>query len=160
MLRTCLAACLSLPLLSSLAPAAELGTPSDAVTIVRLVQEKFRHDGPAATFGAINAQGEFRDRDLYVFVYDVNGVIFAHGDNPSLVGKNRINLTDQKGNFLIREFIALVKKQVSGWIDYSWANPVSVEDKAAYVARLNDNFFAGVSVFQTAVDRTALDATE
>jgi signal transduction histidine kinase len=131
------------------AQSAELGTRDEAVAMVKRVQEKFKKDGPDATFSSITEKAaEFHDRDLYAFAYDMNGVNVAHGADPALVGENRINLTDQSGRFLIQEFVAVAKSRGRGWVDYCWPNPVSVEDKSSYVERLNDNYFVGVGVFR------------
>jgi hypothetical protein len=43
--------------------AAEFGTRDEAVALIRRVQEKFKKEGPDATFHAIN-NGAFNDRDL------------------------------------------------------------------------------------------------
>ncbi len=52
---------------------------------------------------------DFHDRDLYAFVYDMNGVNVAHGANPALIGENRINLSDEGGKFFIQELVAVAK---------------------------------------------------
>ena len=46
------------------ANAAQFGTRDEAVALVKRVQDKFKKDGPEATFNAVNA-GQFNDRDLY-----------------------------------------------------------------------------------------------
>ena len=51
--------------------AAEFGTRDEAVAMVRRVQEKFKKDGPEATFRVIN-NGAFNDRDLYPFVHTID----------------------------------------------------------------------------------------
>jgi len=148
-LRAFLAIFLVLQLATPSAQSSELGARDDAVALVQRVQQKFKEDGPAATFKSINENAaEFRDRDLYVFAYNMKGVIVAHADNPALVGKSRINLKDQDGKFLVQEFVATVKKQRRGWIDYCWPNSVTVEDRSAYVERLDGDSLVGVSVFQ------------
>ena len=78
--------------------AGEFGTREVAIAMVKRVQEKFRRDGAGATFKAITAQARvFHDRDLYPFVYDMNGVVVAHGAKADLVGKNLIDFKDQDG---------------------------------------------------------------
>ena len=32
----------------------------------------------------------------------------------------------------------------SGWTDYCWSNPVSVEDMSSDIERLDQNYFVGV----------------
>jgi cytochrome c len=153
MLRAFLTIFLGLALIAPTAQSAEFGTREEAVAMVKHVQEKFNRDGPDATFKAITqGAADFHDRDLYVFAYDMNGINVAHGENSALVGENRIDLRDQGGKFLIREFITVAKNSGRGWIDYCWSNPVSVEDKSAYVERLDDNYLVGVGVFRLKED--------
>jgi signal transduction histidine kinase len=129
--------------------AAELGDRDDALALIHRVESKFASDGAAATFQAINnASPEFLDRDLYIFAYNFQGRVIAHGDNPSLVGQNRSSLQDAEGNYLVRTFISVVRSQGGGWVDYCWSNPISVEDKSAYVTQLGNDYVVGVAVFR------------
>jgi cytochrome c len=136
---------------ANLAYASEFGTREEAVAMVKRVQDKFRKDGAEATFKAVIDQStkEFHDRDLYPFIYDLNGLNVAHGARPALVGKNLISLKDQDGKNLIREMIAITTTSGSGWIDYKWPNPITnkIEDKSSYVEKLGD-YFVGVGVYR------------
>jgi len=126
------------------------GTRQEAVAMVERVKAKFRRDGPAITFKAINAKTkEFHDRDLYAYVIDFNGVNFAHGARAELVGTNNVDFKDQTGKFFIREEIDVCKGVGSGWVNYRWLNPKTntVEDKAAYVERMGD-YCAGTGVYR------------
>jgi cytochrome c len=131
--------------------AAEFGTRDEAVAMVKRVQEKFQKDGPGATFKAVTDQStkEFHDRDLYPFIYDLNGLNVAHGARPALVGKNLISLKDQDGKYLIREMIGIAKGPGSAWIDYKWPHPLSskIEDKSSYIEKMGD-YFVGVGVYR------------
>ncbi|HYB57792.1 MAG TPA: cache domain-containing protein [Alphaproteobacteria bacterium] len=144
---------LSLAALTMLAPAiaAEFGTKEEAVAMVKRVQEKFKTDGPEATFKAVSDKStkEFHDRDLYPFIYDMNGVCVAHGARPALIGKNLIDLKDQDGKYLIRELRDMAKDHGSGWVDYKWPNPITnkIEDKSSYVEKMGD-YFVGVGVYK------------
>jgi len=134
------------------APAARgggFGTRDDAVALVKRVQEKFRKDGPEATYQAITAKTrEFHDRDLYAYVYDFNGKVLAHGARADLVGQNLIDFKDRTGKLVVREMVDVAQNQGSGWIAYRWTNPITkrAEDKIAYVERLDDSF-VGVGVY-------------
>ena len=129
------------------ATAAEFGTKEEAVAMVKRVQERFAKDGADATFKAVSDQSikEFHDRDLYPFVYDLNGVNVAHGARPALIGKNLIGLKDQDGVYLIREMVKIANGSGSGWVDYKWPNPLTnkIEDKTSYVEKMG-NYFVGV----------------
>ena len=133
------------------APAAALdrGTREEAVAMVKRVQEMFKKDGAAPTFKAVTGQDQaFHDRDLYPFIYTLEGVCVAHGANPALVGKNLIDLKDQDGKFLIRELSATAKHPGGGWVDYKWPNPNTklIEAKSSYVEQMGD-YFVGVGIY-------------
>ena len=136
---------------ANFAHASEFGTREEAVAMVKRVQDKFRTDGPEATFKAVIDQStkEFHDRDLYPFIYDLTGLNVAHGARPALVGKNLISLKDQDGKHLIRDMITIATTSGSGWIDYKWPNPITnkIEDKSSYVEKLGD-YFVGVGVYR------------
>ena len=44
--------------------------------------------------------GKFTDRDLYLVVYGLDGVVHAHGANEKMIGKNLIDLKDVDGTVL------------------------------------------------------------
>lgn len=133
------------------ATASEFGTREEAIAMVKRVQAKFKSEGADATFKAVSdpADKDFHDRDLYAFVYDMNGRNLAHGARPALIGKTLIDLKDQDGKYLIRDMIDVIKGPGSGWTNYKWPNPLTnkIEDKASYVERMGD-YFVGVGVYR------------
>src|SRR5712692_9053850 len=112
---------------SAPAPAFEHGTRDEAVAMVKRVQDKFKKDGPEATFKAVTEKDkEFNEHDLYPFIYALDGTkCVAHGANSALVGKNLIDLRDQDGKFLIRELAGTAKNPRHDWVDYKWPNPIT-----------------------------------
>lgn len=128
---------------------AEFGTKEEAIAMVARLQAKFRRDGAAATFQAVNDRSnpEFHDRDLYAFVYDMNGLSLAHGARPALVGKNLISLKDQDGKYLIQQILEIANGPGRGWVDYKWPNPITnkIEDKSSYIEKMGD-YVVGVGV--------------
>ena len=102
--------------------AAEHGSKDEAVAMVKRVQAMYAQDGLEATLKAVSDKsvGEFHDRDLYPFIYDMNGTCIAHGARPALIGKNLIDIKDQDGKYLIQEMIKIANGPGSGWIDYKW----------------------------------------
>jgi cytochrome c len=136
----------------SIAPvwAGEFGSSSEAVALVKTVQARFANDGPTATFAAITNQApEFGTKDLYVFVYDLNGTLVAHGGDRALVGQNRHSIKDANGKLVVSEILNVVRQSGRGWVDYSWPNRVSVDDMSSYVERLGDKYIVGVPVFRS-----------
>jgi cytochrome c len=136
---------------SAPASALEQGTRDEAIAMVKRVQDKFKRDGAEATFKAVTEKDkEFNVRDLYPFIYTLDGTkCVAHGANSALVGKNLIDLRDQDGKFLIRELAGTAKNPGHGWVDYKWLNPITktIDPKSSYVERMGD-FFVGVGVYQ------------
>jgi TRAP-type uncharacterized transport system substrate-binding protein len=132
--------------------AAQFGTREEAAAMVRRVQEKFKKDGPEATFRAINSKGPgLADRDLYPFVTELDtGLCVANGVTPAVTGKILLDLKDQDGRFIIQEFIKIATSPSGrGWIDYRWLNPVTktIEDKTALIERMG-KYFVGVGVYR------------
>jgi len=93
--------------------------------------------------------GAFTKGALYVFVYDLEGVLRAHGQNPQNVGKNMLNAVDPEGAFYVKERIAIVNAQGEGWQDYKYNNPVTkqLETKTAFV-ELQDGLIYGCGVYK------------
>jgi signal transduction histidine kinase len=80
------------------------------------------------------------DRDLYLVVYGLDGVVRAHGANAKLVGEPLIDMLDIDGKPYIKERIELAKSKGTFWQDYKYTNPVSkkIEPKSMYCERLDD----------------------
>ena len=65
------------------------------------------------------------DRDLYVVVYDLQGKVLAHGQNPKMVGKELIDLRDPDGKLFVKERVDLGRAKPTFWHDYKWTDPVT-----------------------------------
>jgi len=91
----------------------------------------------------------FPDRSGYFFVYDINGKCVAHATEPELVGKQLRDMQDSKGQYPIREFIAVAKKG-GGFVEYWWKKPMidGEHDKIGYAALIpNTKFFIGSGIY-------------
>ena len=138
------AAALSLSMfaMSSTALAADKGSPDEAVAMVKKAVALIKSDGKEKAFVAFSdpANTTFHDRDLYIYVYDLNGVALAHGNNPKMVGKPLIGLKDNEGKPMIKEMVELAKSKGKGWVDFKWPNPVTkaVEAKSGYIEKVDD----------------------
>lgn len=135
--------CLSATVLSASVQAADRGTKEEAVTMVNKAAALIKSAGKEKAFAAIAdpQNKEFHDRDLYVYVYDLNGVALTHGNNPKMVGKNLLEIKDQEGKSMIKEMVAVAKSPAGkGWVDFKWPNPMTkvVEAKSGYVTKVDD----------------------
>lgn len=85
-------------------------------------------------------KGTFIDRDLYLSIYSLDGVILAHGTNPRLVGMDGKNMKDVDGIYFVKKMVAAASDKGAGWVDYKWAHPVTKKmlQKTSYVELAGD----------------------
>ena len=120
--------------------AAEHGTEAEAQAMVVKAVALIKSEGAAAAHKTFTEHpgGAFKDRDLYIFVYDFDGNCLAQGANAKMVGKNLLELRDVDGKQLIKGEIDLVKTKGSGWYGpYKFNNPVTnkIETKRSFCMR-------------------------
>lgn len=125
---------LALPL-APLQAAEQLATKPQAEAMVKKAAAALKANGNDKTYADINRKdGPFTDRDLYITVYGLDGVVRAHGANMKMVGKNLMELKDIDGKAFVKERVDMAKKGKAFWQEYKFANPVSakIEPKAMY----------------------------
>jgi TRAP-type uncharacterized transport system substrate-binding protein len=132
--------------------AADFGSREEAVAMVHRVQEKFKKDGPEATFKAINDMAPgFIDRDLFPYVHKIDGTeLVAIGPIPAIRGKNLHDMKDQDGKFTTQGFMKIATTPpYQGWSDYRFLNPKTktVEEKSAWIERMGD-YLVGVGIYR------------
>lgn len=93
--------------------------------------------------GIDNPTGQFVDRDLYIVVYGLDGMVFAHGANKARIGTNQIDDKDPDGKAFVKERVELAKQQQSFWQSYKFMNPKTVEPKQMYCERLDETAVCG-----------------
>jgi cytochrome c len=123
------------------AMAGDRGTPAEATAMVKKAIEYMKTNGRDKAYAEFNnPKGSFRDRDLYIFVYDMKGTTLAHGTNPKLLGKNLMELKDADGTYIVKSFLEVGNSKGKGWVDYKWPNPISkaIEPKTTYVEKYED----------------------
>jgi len=134
-------------LLVSAAMAAEGGaTEADATAMVKKGVAFIKANGKDKGYAEIsNTAGPFKDRDLYLVVYGLDGMVHAHGANGKMVGKNLIELKDVDGKAFVKERVEMAKAKPSFWQDYKFTNPETkkIEPKAMYCERLDDAVVCG-----------------
>jgi methyl-accepting chemotaxis protein len=126
------------------------GTSGEAEALVKKAIAYIKKNGEQKAFAEINNKGGmFTNRDLYVFVYDMNGRGVAHGANAGNIGKDLINQKDPDGKLFVQERIEIARSKGSGWQDYKMINPNTkeVEDKMAYIEKC-DNLIVGAGAYR------------
>ncbi|BBB66101.1 hypothetical protein UNDYM_1848 [Undibacterium sp. YM2] len=128
----------------------ERGTTAQAQAMVKKGIAHIKKNGKEKAFADFNdaSNKDFHDRDLYLFVYDMNGVSLSHGANAKMIGKNLIDLKVE-GKPIIKDMITVLKTKNDGWIDYQWPNPVTkaLETKSSYFEKIDD-YFVGAGAYK------------
>ena len=143
-------ACFIILAVGSVVFASETGTPNEAGAMVKKAIAFLKANGKEKGFAEIsNPKGRFVDRDLYVFVYDINGKCVAHGFNQKMVGKDLIEMKDADGKYYVKERVEIAKTKGKGWQDYKFTNPLSkkLENKSAYIEKYED-YVVGCGVYK------------
>lgn len=120
------------------------GTLVEAEAMVKKAVAFYKKNGRDKAFAELNkSPGPFVDRDIYVTVYNMEGLTLAH-INPKMVGKDMIDLRDANGKYTVRERVEAARKAATGYQDLVFFNPVSkkVEPKRVYWERQGDLIFA------------------
>ncbi len=111
--------------------AAEKSTPEAAKKMVEQAVAYSEANGEENAIKEINrSDGQFVKGELYVFAYDINAVMKAHPVNPKLIGQNLYDKTDSKGKLFRKEIVELSKTKGSGFVDYTYLNPVTKKEEA------------------------------
>jgi len=97
-------------------------------------------------------KGPFVFMDTYVFVDNPDGTELVNAAQPSLEGKNILDLKDVKGKAVARECINAAMKHGSAWVEYYWYKPGhnTPARKEAYVRKVqsgNDTYVVGSGVY-------------
>lgn len=131
---------------AGIAAAAEGATQAEATAMVKKGVDFIKANGKDKGYAEIiNKQGQFVDRDLYLTVYGMDGVVRAHGANEKMVGKNLLGLKDVDGKEFVKERVELAKAKPSFWQDYKFTDPLSkkVLPKTMYCEKLEDFVVCG-----------------
>lgn len=118
--------CANLLLMSPVSAEEEFATKSDAETIVKRAVAHVKNAGmDKAAEDFTNRKGDYVDNDLYVTVYNREGVVLAHGQNRKSVGKDLIEMKDPDGKEFVKERMELARKNTPFWQEYKFTDPVT-----------------------------------
>jgi cytochrome c len=91
--------------------AADPVTKDEAVAMVKKAVTAIKAEGAEKAYAEIsNPTGPFVDRDLYIVVYGLDGMVLAHGANKSRVGTNQIDDKDVDGKAFVKERVEFAKQ--------------------------------------------------
>lgn len=133
-------------------PLAAQGSPVETEALVKEAIAFAKANGKDAAIKEITkAGGRFHKYggELYVFIYDMDGKVVAHGQGAAKIGVNQLNAKDPDGVEFVKERIRLAKGKGKGWHDYQYVNPKSQkkEPKTSYI-EVYDNLIFGAGIYK------------
>jgi len=130
--------------------ASNMATPQEARAMSLQARVAVNEMGREKAFSVFaDPNGAFRDRDLYVFCIDMEGVLLSQPIKPELVGRNMFDF-NKYGDLLFQDMIAVARESGTGWVDYRWPYPGTdeIRPKTSYIATNDYGFFCGVGAYK------------
>jgi signal transduction histidine kinase len=128
------------------AASASNATRDEAVAMVKKGVAFVKSNGKEKAYAEFSdKKGKWIDRDLYLVVYGLDGVVHAHGANEKMIGRNLIDLKDIDGHLFVKERVELAKSKGTFWQEYKFTNPVTkkIEPKQMYCEKLDEVIVCG-----------------
>lgn len=117
-------------------------TEKDAIAMAERGAAFMKAKGKEELMKRISARDpDFSQGELYIDMRDIKtGIVLAHPHNPSIVGKDLVDVPDANGKKYRREIINLAAAKGKGWVDYMYKNPTTgkIEPKTTYILRVDD----------------------
>ena len=126
------------------------GTLKDCKALVkrgRTLMETAGKDKALEALGDPN--GAFVDLDLYISVYSMEGYTVQHPYNKALIGYSAAEAKDTQGKFYVKEMLDIAGKKGSGYVAYTFLNPISQKEelKTAYFEKVG-NFVLAAGAYK------------
>ncbi|HLJ20798.1 MAG TPA: cache domain-containing protein [Stellaceae bacterium] len=122
--------------------AQERGTLAEAQAMAERAAAHLIEVGPQKAIADFERpDGGYRDRDLFVVVYDPQHIVVSSIGNPNFVGRNATLFIDTDGKEFGKAIVAAAESPAgAGWVTYRMSSPLThkVEIKTSYVVRAGD----------------------
>jgi cytochrome c len=119
----------------------QFGTASEAKAMIERAIAELKTDEAAALAKFNKGADGFKDRDLYVFCYDMNTAKFtAHGANKLLIGTDVKTLKEKDGSSLGEKIFNATKANTITTVAYNFPRPGTTNPvpKESYVTRVGN----------------------
>ena len=110
------------------------GEKKHAIDLVNRAIEYMKITPLDEAFSAITHNSDFIFGGLSLFVYDMQGICFAHGERADLIWENLWDFRDSFGILVTQELIKKAQEG-GGWLTYNWSNANTL----AYVKQVEVN---------------------
>jgi signal transduction histidine kinase len=129
------------------------GTADEALNLANRAHALVQSVGFDEAFKVFHdLQGDYVDRDLYVFVFDRQGVYRAMGADINRVGSSLFDAPGVDAQQLLEDAWHRCE-QGGGWVEYNIINLVTndVRGKSSYVLPLTDDLLIGCGAYRSAL---------
>jgi cytochrome c len=119
----------------------QFGTAAEAKAMIEKAAAELKTNEATALAKFNKGEGGFKDRDLYVFCYDMNTAKFtAHGANQALLGTDVKALKEKDGTPLGEKVFNASKEGTFTTVSYNFPKPGTTEPvpKESYVTRVGN----------------------
>ena len=72
--------------------------------------------------------GPWNYKSMYLVVLTPEGVVFAHGEDPSKERTNIIDAVDDNGKEVVMKILEVANAEEGGFVEYTWDDPSTDED--------------------------------
>ena len=116
----------------------QFGTAAEAKAMLDKAVTELKADQAAALAKFAKGEGGFKDRDLYVFCYDMNTAKFTAHINPSLMGTDVKALKEKDGSPLGEKLFNSAKEGTVATVAYNFPKPGTTDPvpKESFVTRV------------------------
>jgi cytochrome c len=119
---------------------AKFGTAAEAKALLDKAVAELKSNEAAALAKFNNADGGFRDRDLYVFCYEMPSGRFTAHVNPALIGTDVKALKEKDGSPLGEKVFNATKPGTISTVSYNFPKPGTSDPvpKESYVTQVGN----------------------
>jgi riboflavin biosynthesis pyrimidine reductase len=125
------------------AAAQERGSAAEAKAMAEKAAAHLIAVGPDTAIADFERpDGGYRDRDLFVVVYNPQHIVVSSVGNPNFVGRDATLFIDTDGKEFGKAIIATAQSaDGAGWVTYRMSSPLThkVELKRSYVVKAGDD---------------------
>lgn len=105
------------------------------VELVKKGKKYFETERLDEACNAITRTSRFKKGEIYLFVFNMTGFCFAHGNRSENLWQDFKEKEDEYGAKFVLDFIDLARKNGSGWVSYRYQNA----SKVSYVELVEKN---------------------
>ncbi len=118
----------------------QFGTAAEAKAMLEKAVTELKANEAAALAKFNKGEGGFKDRDLYVFCFDMTAQKMTAHVNPSLIGSTPQDIKEKDGSPLGEKVYAAMKEGTVSTVSYNFPKPGTTDPvaKESYVTRVGN----------------------